>query len=93
MSAVPKFAGRVEPPTQFGRFSVFPRPSLGDFIVYDPARPFADRTVSVHKTKLEASDACRAASEAATARGESNERELKGLKWDWTDPRTWERKE
>jgi hypothetical protein len=89
MSAVPKLVGRVEPPTQAGRFSVFRRTD-GAWIVYDPALPVGARTHSVHETKLEASDACLRASAQATARGEPNARTLHGFKLDWSDPRTWE---
>lgn len=89
MSAVPRLVGRVEPPTQAGRFSVFRRTD-GAWIVYDPERAVGARTRSAHETKLDASDAMLRASAEATARGEANARTWHGFRLDWSDPRTWE---
>lgn len=93
MSASPRFQGRVQLPHDFGRFSVHMRTD-GVWIVRDPTRPMGQGAVWVGgsdggNTEAEAVAACERISADATARGEPNERELKGWKRDWSDPRAW----
>lgn len=87
------FVGFVGAPLAFGRFAAMRRTD-GRWIVYDPARPFAHRTAwlgDAGAARDDASAACKRLSAEASLRGEPNEAERKGLKWDWTDPKTWER--
>jgi hypothetical protein len=79
-----------DPHVGFGRFRVLPRTD-GKWIVFDPERELGQGTVDEAPTLALASDACKRASDAATARGEANEPERKGFKNDWGDPATWER--
>ena len=90
MSAVPRLGGRVRAPHEYGRFVVLQRTD-GKWIVYDPERPFARRTAWFGDSEVEACNECKRLSDEATARGETNERERKGFKHDWSDPQTWER--
>ncbi len=85
--------GKVDAPFAFGRF-VGMRRTDARWIVYDPARPFGDRTAwlgEVGATREDASAACKRLSAEATLRGEPNEPARQGFKWDWTDPHTWQR--
>lgn len=84
------FRGRVDRKTQYGRFSVFCRTDQ-KWIVFDPALPFAHNAASVHPNKDAACDDAEIRSAAATARGEANEVERHGFKWDWSLPETWNR--
>jgi len=81
--------GRPAPKLKAGRFQVLPRRD-GKWIIYDPARPFAHRTVFVGARDGAIAALGRKSAEA-TRRGEPNDPERKGFEEDWGDPATWER--
>jgi hypothetical protein len=78
------------PRPEWGRFSVLRRMD-GRLIVYDPEKPCGNRTISDHPTEELAAAAAMIASAGADARGEPNERPRTGYKYDWNDPKVWER--
>jgi hypothetical protein len=72
-----------------GRFRVL-KTSAGEFAVYDPTRPFGDRTVESFRTENEAAVAVQWFSDEATRREEPNERERHGWKLDWGKAESWQ---
>lgn len=78
------------PGRRLGRFSVFQRTD-DLWIVYDPARPFADGTAFGPTSDYQAAlDALEELSAAADARGEPNRLEKRGYARDWSDPASWD---
>jgi hypothetical protein len=76
---------------EWGRFAVLRRTD-GAFVVVDPSRELGRQTVGEPHRTLDLADAAAIIESArASARGEPNERALQGFKYDWNDPKTWER--
>jgi hypothetical protein len=72
-----------------GRFRVL-KTSAGELAVYDPARPFGDRTVETLRTDDEAAVAVQWFSDQAARLGEPNEPERHGWKLDWSKAESWQ---
>lgn len=72
-----------------GRFRVL-KTSTGELAVYDPARPFGDRTVELFRTEDEAAVASKWFSDEATRKGEPNEPEIHGWRLDWGKAGSWD---
>lgn len=89
MSAAPKLQGRVQLSHEYGRFQVLLRTD-GVWIVRDPTRPMGKGAVWVGDFEVEAVAEAKRLSDDADAKGEPNERELKGWKRDWSNPRSWD---
>ena len=75
---------------EWGRFAVLTRTD-GKFAVYDPELPLGKATVVLCDTEAEAAEEALACSVEATARGESNVAPRLGYKYDWNDPKVWDR--
>lgn len=81
--------------TTRGRFRVLVVPATRELVVYDTAAPNGqgDRgRFSGPHAEWDAVARAEECSREAHARGEHNALAAKGLKWDWTDPKTWDKR-